>query len=84
MKLRMGKLALAVLGLGAALGASFGAEHDEAWVLERVREVKESDTTAWKKIPWAGSLVEARAASRREKKPVFLFEHDGNIETGRC
>jgi hypothetical protein len=84
MRLRTSKWALAVLGLGAVLGGAAGTDRDEAWVRERVRQVKQSDTTAWQKVPWAASLVEARAASAREKRPLFLFTYDGNIETGRC
>jgi hypothetical protein len=76
--------AAALLSLGVALAAGAAPKHDEEWVAQRVREIKESDTTAWQQIPWAASLPEARRISGAEKKPVFLFTHDGNIETGRC
>ncbi len=59
-------------------------EHNEAWVNKRIEQIKDSDTTAWRKIPWTASLLEARRISQHEKKPLFLFTHDGNIETGRC
>ena len=75
--------AAVALALGAALAAP-AAEHDGAWVESQVRAVKQSDTTAWKRIPWAGSLLAARRASRAEGVPVFLFTYDGNLETGRC
>ncbi len=39
---------------------------------------------AWQKIPWVASLTEARRLAEKEKIPIFLFTHDGNIETGRC
>ena len=81
-------------GLPAALAAGLvlsagpvalgGGERDEAWVTQRVRQVRQSDTTAWKKIPWVGSLLEARRLSREEGRPVFLFTYDGNLDTGRC
>jgi hypothetical protein len=71
----------AFLGLALALPAQ---ERDEAWLRQRVRAVKDSDTNAWRKIPWAPSLVAARRASERENRPVFLFCHDGNIDSGRC
>ena len=74
----------AALVLSAVPGAAAGGERDEAWVARRVQQVRESDTTAWKKIPWAASLLEARRLSREEGRPVFLFSYDGNLDTGRC
>jgi hypothetical protein len=74
----------AVLAVAAALAAGPARERDEAWIKERAREVRESDTRAWEKIPWAASLLEARRLSEKERRPVFLFTHDGNLETGRC
>ena len=77
----------ALLSLFALLTSAFPARaetHDEAWVAQRVRQVKASDTTGWQKIPWVASLTDARRVSGAEDKPVFLFTHDGNIETGRC
>lgn len=80
MKLQLSLFSLILL----AACTTFAAEHDEAWIKEQVEQIKNSDTTAWRKIPWTASLLAARRASQREKKPVFLFTHDGNIETGRC
>ena len=80
MKLRRSLIALAVL-VGGSVSA---AQRDEAWIKRQIEQIKDSDTNAWRKIPWTGSLLAARRASEREKKPVFLFSHDGNIETGRC
>jgi hypothetical protein len=74
---------LAVLAVGF-WSAALAAEHDEAWVAEQVKKIKQSDTTGWASIPWVASLTEARRVSGEEKKPVFLFTLDGNIETGRC
>jgi hypothetical protein len=73
--------ALALLFLLSPLGA---AERDEAWLRQRVEQVKGSDTTGWRKVPWQASLLAARSASEREKRPLFLFTLDGNIDTGRC
>mgnify|MGYP001246049693 CR=1 FL=1 len=80
MKLRTSLLALSVL----ALGTASAAERDEAWIKQHIEQIKDSDTNAWRKIPWTASLLAARRASEREKQPLFLFTHDGNIETGRC
>lgn len=67
-----------------ALGTLVAAERDESDIKQRIAQIKDSDTGAWRKIPWTPSLLEARRASEREKQPLFLFTHDGNIETGRC
>ncbi len=74
------------LFLLAVLAAStgFAAENDESSILKRVERIKASDPTDWRKIPWTPSLVAARHASESEKQPIFLFTHDGNIDTGRC
>jgi hypothetical protein len=80
MKLRRSLIALAVF----AGGMVSAAERDERWIKRQIEQIKDSETNAWRKIPWTGSLLDARRASEREKKPVFLFTHDGNIETGRC
>jgi hypothetical protein len=76
--------AAVVLTWGAVLIAGDAKKHDAAWVQERVDEIKKSEPPGWRKIPWAASLVEARKQSRDEKRPVFLFTHDGNMDTGRC
>jgi hypothetical protein len=68
-------------GLG---GPSLQARKTPSWVEERIREFREAPAMRWTTIPWVGSLVEARRLSREEGRPVLLFTHDGNIETGRC
>jgi hypothetical protein len=77
MKWRASALALTVLILGAA-------ERDQDAIKRQIAALKESDTSAWRKIPWTESLLAARRASEKENKPIFLFTHDGNLETGRC
>jgi hypothetical protein len=79
-----GACALAALALGAPPAPAGGREHDGAWARERVRAIRESDTDGWRKIPWSASLLDARRASLKEQRPVFLFTHDGNLDTGRC
>jgi hypothetical protein len=79
---KLGGLALAASAfIGPAVWAQ---EIDEQQLIERVHEIRDSDTAAWKKIPWVASIAEARRLSRQEHCPVFLFSHDGNLETGRC
>ena len=84
MQTRIHLILLSLLTLTIGGRAARADTHDEAWVAQRVRQVKESDATGWQKIPWVASLADARRVSGAEDKPVFLFTHDGNIETGRC
>ena len=73
------------LSRGLLVRASFtAAARYSKWIEQRLQQIKQSDSTAWKTIPWVATLTEARARSREEKRPVFLFTHDGNLETGRC
>jgi hypothetical protein len=80
MKRRASVLALALLTLGV-VGA---AEREQTAIHKQIEAIKDSDTSAWRKIPWTSSLLAARRAAAQEKHPIFLFTHDGNIETGRC
>jgi hypothetical protein len=64
--------------------AGWAADPDEAWVKGEVRRLRESDSNAWKRIPWTASLMEARAASSAEGRPLLFFSYEGNLETGRC
>jgi hypothetical protein len=72
--------------LAAALAviAVSTVEGDEAAIRKQIERIKDSDTNAWRQIPWTASLLAARRASEREKQPMFLFTHDGNMDTGRC
>ena len=71
-------------GLAFGLAAGAAEPRDADWVKKRVDDVKQSDTSDWRKIPWAASLLEARKLSKKEGKPLFLFTLDGNLDTGRC
>ncbi len=64
--------------------AVVGAEPDEPWVKAAVQRLRDSDPNAWQRIPWTSSLLEARAASQREGRPLLLFSYEGNLELGRC
>jgi hypothetical protein len=75
-----------VTGLAAWLlwTAVAAAQPDEAWVKSEVQRLRDSDPNAWQRIPWTASLLEARAASQREGRPLMLFSYEGNLELGRC
>ena len=75
---------LAALVLGAAVCPGYGGEADADRIRERVEQVKRSENRNWEKIPWVASLLEARRLGKEEKTPIFLFTHDGNMDTGRC
>jgi hypothetical protein len=77
------KSGLLALGLGLALPIGQAAERNEDWVRKQIEQIQKGDN-AWRQIPWVASLVEARRVSQRERQPLFLFTHEGNIETGRC
>jgi hypothetical protein len=69
----------------AALALSAGAaERDDAWIAKEARRIRTSDTEAWRRVPWAGSLTDAAAAAKREGRPMFVFSQEGNLDTGRC
>jgi hypothetical protein len=75
---------LAALAWGLGLTAARAAGLDEAAIKRRLEQVKKAEINGWRKIPWVASLLEARRLSQREKTPLFLVSHDGNIDTGRC
>lgn len=73
-----------ILLLAALAVTASAAERDETSIRKQIERIKDSEVNAWRKIPWTESLLSARRASEREKQPIFLFTHDGNMETGRC
>jgi hypothetical protein len=78
-----------VFFVAAALGVTaIRADNSRHVTPERmnaiVTKLKPNQTMGWAKIPWAGTLVDARQVSRRENAPVFLFVLDGNLAAGRC
>jgi hypothetical protein len=87
MKLRSSYIVALGLAAGAALGASSDSLDAQVFVKEisdRVQRVKPSDDVGWATIPWTSSLLEARKLGRRQGAFIFLFTHQGNLESGRC
>jgi hypothetical protein len=77
------KRTLAILPLLAA-GLALAATPDEERIHQRVEQVRASDTDAWRQIPWAATLTDAGRAATKESRLMFVFSHDGNMDTGRC
>ena len=68
----------------ALLSTLSAAEPDARWIAKQVDRLRAGDTDAWRKIPWSKSLTSAASAARDEGRPLFVFSHEGNIDTGRC
>ena len=68
----------------ALLSTLSAAEPDARWVVKQADRLRAGDTDDWRKIPWAKSLTSAASAARDEGRPLFVFSHEGNIDTGRC
>jgi hypothetical protein len=55
------------------------------WLEGRWKELQPSAREkAFDRIGWARDLRSAERLSRESGRPVFLFTHDGRINTGRC
>jgi hypothetical protein len=72
-----------------AIAVSIAAESPQDELAARVKKVAEdvaptAEEKAFDRIGWAKDLREAERLSRESKRPVFLFTHDGRINTGRC
>jgi hypothetical protein len=82
------KLIFTVGTIFTVAAVCIGAVSDQklvSWVQARVRkfEPTKADRT-FDQIGWASSITEALRLAKENNKPVFLFTHDGQIETGRC
>jgi hypothetical protein len=58
---------------------------DLAWVERRVQELEPAARERRiDEIGWASDIRQAERLARENSRPVFLFTHDGHINTGRC
>ncbi len=77
-----------VTALAGILSVAHGAETPfrvtPAEIAQRLRQARPERPLGWTQIPWTANLLDARAASRSEQCPVFLFSLDGNLASGRC
>ena len=62
-----------------------GTDRSPAWVEQRVREMQpKADERRLDEIGWAKDIRDALHLAKQHNRPVFLFTHDGRINTGRC
>ncbi|HKS37024.1 MAG TPA: hypothetical protein VJW76_07535 [Verrucomicrobiae bacterium] len=64
-----------------------GSEHrrDSSWVERRIQELQPTASDRrFDEIGWAQDIRTSLRLARQHNRPVFLFTHDGRINTGRC
>jgi hypothetical protein len=60
-------------------------DRDLAWVEKRVQELEPAARDRRiDEIGWASDIRQAERLAGEHNRPVFLFTHDGHINTGRC
>ena len=58
---------------------------DMAWVEKRIQELQPAARERRiDEIGWASDIRQAERLAAEHNRPVFLFTHDGHINTGRC
>ena len=61
------------------------AARDLAWVEKHARELEPAARERRiDEIGWASDIRQAERLAGEHSRPVFLFTHDGHINTGRC
>ena len=58
---------------------------DAEWVEARVQEIAvKKEERRLDDIGWAKDIREAKRLAAENRRPVFLFTHDGRLNIGRC
>ena len=74
--------------MGAVVGGTAEPQpgiRDLAWVEKRVQELEPAARERRiDEIGWASDIRHAERLAGENSRPVFLFTHDGHINTGRC
>ena len=78
-----GRLVAVVVGF-VLFSSLLAGDADTSWITKQAARLRAGDTDEWRKIPWAKSLSAAAADAREEGRLLFIFSHEGNIDTGRC
>jgi hypothetical protein len=78
-------IAAALVALGAGSAAPQLDARDLAWVEKRAQELEPvARERRIDEIGWANDIRQAERLALEHNRPVFLFTHDGHINTGRC
>ena len=78
-------IAVCVAALRGAGAAPPSGARDVAWVEKRVQELQPATRERRiDEIGWASDIRQAERLAGEHNRPVFLFTHDGHINTGRC
>ena len=76
---------IAMLAGVVTLSLAQGADRSPAWVEQRVQQIQpKPEERRLDEIGWAKDIRDALALAKKHNRPVFLFTHDGRINTGRC
>ena len=77
--------AACIAALGAGTAEPPPGARNLAWVEKRVQELEPAARERRiDEIGWASDIRHAERLAAEHKRPVFLFTHDGHINTGRC
>lgn len=56
-----------------------------AWVDRRIDDLQPlPQERKFDRIGWSRTILDAEKLAREHVRPIFLFTHDGRINTGRC
>ena len=77
---------IAIAALAACLGAAGSSSN--SLILQVEQKVQDALPTKLEKrfdeIGWAPDIRSAERLARQRRRPILLFTHDGQINTGRC
>ena len=77
-------LATTLFSLSGVQGAQNEGK-ELAWVQARVQEIEvKKEERRLDEIGWAKDIREAERLAKENRRPVFLFTHDGRLNIGRC
>jgi len=78
-------MAVWIASLDARAAAPQPGARDLGWVQQRAQEFEPaSRERRIDEIGWASDIRQAERLAAEHRRPVFLFTHDGHINTGRC
>ena len=78
-------MAAGIAALDAQNAEPQPGDRDLAWVEKRAQELEPAARERRiDEIGWASDIRQAERLAGENSRPVFLFTHDGHINTGRC